>query len=157
MPAPANPNLTAATLLGGPREPIEWTYDPWREGVPRPLAALVSAAALAALAVTSRLPLPACTAIVAGIVALLAPGFLPSRFRVDAAGVSRRLACLPWNTRKWASVKAATLRRGGLLVEPWGGAGALAGLIAWALPLPRRGGDGGAREQLRAWRDAHER
>jgi hypothetical protein len=143
--------------LDGPCEPIEWTYDPWREGAARPLAAVAGGVMLAALASVSRLPAPACAAIVIGIAALLAPGFLPSHFRVDAAGISRRLAFLPWSTRTWAAVKAATLRRDGLVVQAWGGAGFLAGMLAWALPLPAPRDDGGARERLRAWRDSHGR
>ena len=143
----------AATPLHGPLAPIEWTFDPWKEGVVRPLATLAGAITLSALAAASNLPLPASTALVLGIVALTAPGFLPSRFRVDASGVSRRLASLPWSSLRWERVKSATLRRGGLLVEPRGSVGFLANMRAWALPLPGAADDSDSRERLRAWRN----
>jgi hypothetical protein len=137
--------------LPGPAAPIEWTFDPWREGIARPLVTVAGAMAMGALAFASRLPLPACTALALGIAGLTAPGFLPARFRVDAAGVSRRLAFLPWSSMGWERVRSATLRRGGLLIEPRGLAGWLANVRAWALPLPGRADDGEARERLRAW------
>jgi len=151
------PSLTkpiAPAPLGGPREPIEWTFDPWSEGVARPLAAVASTLGVVSLACFSRLPLPACTVLVLGIVVLMAPGFVASRFRIDDAGVSRRVAFLPWSQMPWDRVKSATLRRRGLLVEARGALGFLANLRTWALPLPAKADDGAARERLLAWRDA---
>ena len=138
----------------GPDEPIQWTFDPWREGLVRPLASALSAIALSALAFTSHLPLPAATALVIGIVALTAPGYLPADFRIDTTGVSRRIAGTAWRSMRWERVKSVSLRHGGLLVEPRSRFLLPAAVSAWALPLSARDTNSGMRERLRAWRDS---
>jgi hypothetical protein len=89
-----------------PEPPLEWTLNPWRV---RPTAAALGLGlvAIAALGI-ALLELPALSraALALGFAGLLAPAFLPTRYRLDQRGVASRMLLL-WDRRDWAAFKRA--------------------------------------------------
>jgi hypothetical protein len=140
-----------------PPEPaaVEWRFDPWSESAPRAAAAAVAAFALAAMAAAARPGALVLLVAVLAVAGALAPGFLPTRCRVDARGVAWRTGGLPWSLRPWARVRGGVVGRRVVRFDA-PGAGALARLRAVALPLPAARPLGGDLEQrLAAWLARH--
>jgi hypothetical protein len=114
---------------------FEWTFNPWRHDVRN--ASIGAIVAAAVVLVIARLGLPP-LAVVAMALAFLGAvhsAFLPTRCRVDAAGVARRLG-FGWERRPWSAVRRAVLGPRGLFVSPRTHPGALESFQGLWLPLP---------------------
>jgi hypothetical protein len=99
-------------------EPLEWSFNPWRE---RPgLASLALVLVLGACALVASLrESPVLTlGLSLAAVASLSPLFTPTVCRVDGDGVARR-GPLGWSRRTWADLRRVTLGAGGLFVSPY--------------------------------------
>ncbi len=93
----------------GAEPPLEWTYNPWRRNA---AGALLGLALIVVLGVQgwgfgdARLPVLA--AVVAFAVSV-SPGFVPTRYRVGARDVARRV-WFAWHRREWAAIRRAVVR-----------------------------------------------
>lgn len=116
-------------------DPLEWTFQPWRERPAR--AALAAAAALGLCLIVLGLGLAPLTALLLCIVnvAVLAPVFVPARCRIDAEGVAMRGAG-GWTRRAWRDVRRARSGPRGLLVSPFSRAHWLDPWRGLFLPFP---------------------
>ena len=130
-------------------EPMHWTFDPWREHRGRATLGLLGSTGLIATAVWFRLPLPVVTALALSVLALLAPGFLPTYCTVDARGVSRRIGFMPPSLRPWHSIHAAALSSRGLHVATREWRAPLSALQQMCLPLPHDEDAASLRARLR--------
>jgi hypothetical protein len=89
--------------------PLEWTDNPWRHK---------AASAILGIALTgltgylvwgfagARLPY---AVLLLAFSVSLSPGFVPTRYRVDARGVARRV-WFAWHRREWTSIRRAVVR-----------------------------------------------
>jgi len=93
---------------------VEWRFEPWRER-----------------------PLRAAAALTVGVLALLAPAYLPIACRLDDQGVARRIGW-GWERRGWEAVRRARLDEQGVYVTPLRAGGPLEPFRGLMLPLPRR-------------------
>ncbi len=129
------PDTTPAT--------VEWTTSPWRDDPGR--AAVVAAAALALWLLAAWLlagePLLVLFLGLAVIV-VLAPGMVPTRCRVDADGVARRVL-FAWDRRAWPDIRRARVDVRGLFVSPLARSSRLDRYRGLFLPVPRRAGEPG--------------
>jgi len=107
-----------AAAVAPASEPLEWTYQPWRERPGR--AALAATGALGLCLVVLGLGLAPLTALLLCVVSVsvLAPVFVPARCRIDAAGVAVR-GPGGWRRRAWGNVGRARSGPHGLLVSPF--------------------------------------
>ncbi|HTO90487.1 MAG TPA: hypothetical protein VMJ70_05095 [Candidatus Sulfotelmatobacter sp.] len=116
---------------------VEWRFEPWRERPLRAAAALIAAIALGLLALRT-VPYPlAGWALFVGVLALLAPAYLPIACRLDDQGVARRIGW-GWERRGWEAVRRARLDEQGVYVTPLRAGGPLEPFRGLMLPLPRR-------------------
>jgi hypothetical protein len=116
-------------------EALEWTFNPWRQDLRNAsVSALVAAAVVLVIA---RLGLPPLAVVALALVFLGAvhSAFLPTRCRVDAEGVARRLG-FGWERRPWSVVRRAVLVPRGLFVSPRTRPGPLESFRGLWLPLP---------------------
>ena len=130
-------------------QPMQWTFDPWREHRGRASLALLSAFGLIAAAIWVQLSLPMVTALALSVLALLAPGFLPTYCSVDERGVSRRIGFMPASVRPWHSIHAAALSSRGLHVGSREWKAPLSALQQMSLPVPANSSAAAMRERLR--------
>ena len=127
--------MSPGTQLPGAHPPLEWTFNPWRQGLGNATAGLLTA--LLGMVLVARLGLPplAVAALALALAAALHPTFFPAHCRVDETGVGRRLA-FGWERRPWTRIGCAVLDRRGLFVTPGFRAGLLASMRGLWLPVP---------------------
>jgi len=119
-------------------DPLEWSFNPWRD---RPLAA--AAAALMTLAmclVIASLGEPPLVRVILGLAVLgtLSPVLSPARCRVDEEGIQKR-SPLGTARRRWSELKRAVARPAGLLLSPYARPHWLESYRGLLLPMPSRG------------------
>lgn len=125
----------AASADAAAGDPLEWTFQPWRE---RPVrAALAAAAALGLCTIVLGLGLAPLTALLLCVVTVsaLAPVFVPSRCRIDESGVAVR-GPGGWTRRAWRDVRRARSGPRGLRVSPFSGRHRLDPWRGLFLPFP---------------------
>jgi hypothetical protein len=120
---------------------LEWSFDPWREQPWRAVLALGAALLGVALVVVARLPALTTFALALAGAALLAPGLVPIRCRVDEAGISRR-SWFGTQGRAWDDLRRATWFKDAVLLSPFARPHRLDAWRALVLPLPRGGRHG---------------
>jgi hypothetical protein len=103
--------------VAAPDPPLEWTFNPWRQDLRNALVAALTATAATAVVAGFQLPPLALAALAIAFLSALHPAFLPTRCRVDADGVARRLAFV-WERRAWPGIRRATVGPRGLFVSP---------------------------------------
>jgi hypothetical protein len=133
----------------GLEEALEWTFNPWRQDIRNSsVAAIVAVTVVLAIA---RLGLPplAVVALALAFLGSIHSSILPTRCRVDAEGVARRLG-FGWERRPWSAIRRAVLGSRGLFVSPRARPGPLEWLRGLWLPLPA-----GATPALRGGLSAH--
>jgi len=112
--------VSAARVPGAPHPepPLEWSVNPWRSNPRGAAAGLAAALGLMVLAVRMGLPAAAGGVLAAACLLVLAPAFVPARYRVDAEGIGMRRG-LAWERRAWRDVKRAAPGRAGVLLSPF--------------------------------------
>ena len=99
-------------------QPLEWSFNPWRQ---RPLIAAAAASltmALCLLIASLREPLLVRLILVLAILGTLSPVLSPARCRADERGIELRG---PFGTarRRWSDLKRVVARPAGVLVSPY--------------------------------------
>jgi hypothetical protein len=127
IPAPPPP---------GGDQPLEWTFNPWRQDYRTAIVGAVVTVAVAVLIAGFELPPLAVAVLTLVFLASLHAAFLPTRCRVDDEGVARRLAFV-WSQRPWSGIRRARLGRHGLYVSTQRHPGALTPFRSLWLPVPQ--------------------
>ncbi|HEY6866310.1 MAG TPA: hypothetical protein VI792_03580 [Candidatus Eisenbacteria bacterium] len=89
--------------------PLEWSDNPWRRNLMGSLLGLSMTLAVIALAWGSGAMPMTLIAVLAAFMVTMSPGFLPTRYRVDARGVARRVWFV-WHRHDWESLRRAVVR-----------------------------------------------
>jgi hypothetical protein len=146
----------ASAQAAGAPPAVEWTVSPWRDDPGR--ASLVAIAALALWLLAARLLAGErllSTLMGVAVLGVLAPGMVPTRCRVDGAGVARR-GLFGWDRRAWTDIRRARVDPRGLHVSPFPRRSRLDRFRGLFLPVPRRTADPAALlETLRGELDRH--
>ncbi len=135
----ADPASGPRAVVAGPGA-VEWTWSPWRERPGRAVVALVFTLcvfALVVMLVGSAVLAVLMTLAVAGT---LAPLLVPSRCRVDHAGIALRSA-FGWESRAWSDLRRARPGRDAIVMSPFTRPRRLDVFRALVLPLPALGRD----------------
>ena len=127
--------MTGEQVSAGGSPPLEWTFNPWRQDLGSALVGVLATIAVVGLIASLGLPAPAGVTLALVFLATIHGAFLPTRCRVDADGVARRMA-FAWERRPWTAIRHAALGKRGLFVSPRRRPGPLASFRGLWLPIP---------------------
>lgn len=119
---------------------VEWTWSPWRERPGRAAVALGFTLLVFALVVTLVGSAVLAVLMMLAVAGTLAPLLVPSRCRVDHAGIALRSA-FGWESRAWSDLRRARPGRDAIVMSPFTRPRRLDVFRAVVLPLPAQGRD----------------
>jgi hypothetical protein len=128
--------MSAGPPPAGAAAPLEWTFNPWRQDRRIAVVAAIVVLVVAILIAGFELPPLAVFGLTLVFLASIHPAILPTRCRVDEAGVARRMAFV-WERRPWSAIRRACLARHGLYVSTLSHQSALSPFRSMWLPVPR--------------------